>query len=217
MIDGPALCAKDCSGGDSRGYQKSRNPNSEPGEVEVPLPDGIIRRRCAPRRSHMVILSTVFVIDDESKCVVPTFAVVQRVIDIVDQLLAQRYVVVGVLTISARAEIRLQKSVGGQCACRSSALEVTEMSEMAFVRILRVRVIQPGHRIPVVSVDCPVDVAIRQAAKDTRTGKNLDLVVEVALRCGSGGKGAVGYGLRRSRREPLIANGETFCQSGHDR
>src|SRR6202451_1227528 len=127
-----------------------------------------------------------------------------------NQLFAQRYIVVGVLAVSTGAEIRFQKRICGQSARSGSRLKIPEMAEVTFVRILRVREIKPRHRIAVVAVDRPVDIRVRQASKDTRAGKNLHMIVKVALRSCRSRESTVGNGLRRCRREPLIADREAL-------
>src|SRR5579862_1140498 len=110
------------------------------------------------------------------------------------------------LTVSARAETGLEEGVRGECPGSGSFLKIAKMTEVAFVRVLGIGIIEPRQGIAIVSVDRPIDVGFGQTAENARTGKELYVIIEMPLRSGGRGEGAVGYRLRRGRREPVIAD-----------
>ena len=159
----------------------------------------------------------MLVVGDQQQRVVPARTVSHRVIGIVNQLLAERDVVVGMLAVAAGAEARLEKSIGGQRAGGAPGLEIAEMAEMALVGVLGVGEIQPRQRIAVVAVDRPIDILVAKPSENAGAGENLDVIVEMALAGRGGRKGAVGDRLGRNRRKPVIANRKSPRQAGHDR
>jgi len=60
----------------------------------------VLRRHRADRRRHVVIAAAVLIVGNNEQRLVPCGPVAQGVIDVVDQLLAQRYVEVGVLAVA---------------------------------------------------------------------------------------------------------------------
>src|SRR5215469_9749621 len=108
----------------------------------------------------------MFVIGDEQQRIVPSRPVVQSVVNVVDELLAKRDVVVRMLAVAAGAEAWLEERIGGQCAGSGPALKIAEMAEMAFRRVLGVRVVEPSQRIAVIAIDRPVDILIGKSAEN---------------------------------------------------
>jgi hypothetical protein len=71
----------------------------------------------------------VLVIGDEQQRLSPARTVADSVVDLLDELLAERDVVVGVLAVSLRSPARLEERVLRQRACRRVGLEVGELPE----------------------------------------------------------------------------------------
>ena len=112
--------AVDRAGRDQRRDQDGGDPDAEPGEVEAELAGAAVRRRGARGRRHVVVAPAVLVVGDDQQRLVPARPAAQRLVDLLDQRLAERDVVVGVLAVAGRSPARLQEAVGGQRAGRGS-------------------------------------------------------------------------------------------------
>src|SRR5665213_1805751 len=123
VIDGAAFGPKHGARRDPRRDQKVRNADAEPLEVDVELADRVVGRRCVRRGGDMIVIAAMLVVGDQKKRVVPARTVSHRVIGVVNQLLAQRHVVVGMLAVAAGAEARLEKGVGRKRAGVAPGLE----------------------------------------------------------------------------------------------
>src|ERR1700733_10243152 len=95
------------------------------------------------------------------------------------------------LTVAAGAEARFEKTVSRQISGVSAGLEVAEVTEMLFVGMHGVGVIEARQRIAIVAVDTPIDVGIRHPPVNARAGENFHMIVEVALGGCGPRKGAV--------------------------
>src|SRR5215472_11703089 len=114
----------------------------------------------------MIVAAAVLVISNDQKCLVPVRAVTQRVIDIMNELFTQRYVVIRVLAVSCRVPARLQKDVGRQRAFGCSRLKIREYAKVGVVGIYRIRKILPSERRFAVAVDRPAHVGLRKRTED---------------------------------------------------
>jgi hypothetical protein len=77
----------------------------------------------------MVVQAAVLVIGDEKKRLSPARTAAQGVVDLLDQLLTERDVIVRVLAVSLRSPARLQEGVVRQRARRRVGLEIGELPE----------------------------------------------------------------------------------------
>jgi hypothetical protein len=77
----------------------------------------------------VVIEAAVLVVGDEQQRLVPARAVADGVVDVLDELLAERDVVVGVLAVAGRSPARLEEGVLGQRPGRGVGLESGEQPE----------------------------------------------------------------------------------------
>ncbi len=91
--------SEDGTGRNEGRHEHGGHANPEPGEVETELARTGVRRHGPGRGSHMVVTPAVLVVGHDEKCLVPVRTVPERVIDVVNQLLAQGDVVVGMLTV----------------------------------------------------------------------------------------------------------------------
>ena len=104
----------------------------------------------------MVVAAAVLVVGDDQQRLVPARAVAQRVVDVVDELLAERHVVVRVLAVAGRRPARLQEREGAAGSRRRGGLEVGEQPEVrvAGALVMSVKVCRvSGSRV--VAVDAP--------------------------------------------------------------
>src|SRR5262249_49011674 len=83
----------------------------------------------------MVVAPTVLVVGNDEKRLLPSFAIVHGIVNIVDQLLTKSDVVIGMLAVASGGPVRLQKRVGRQRSTGGCGLEVFEEAEMRIVRI----------------------------------------------------------------------------------
>src|SRR5262249_59324416 len=83
----------------------------------------------------MIIAATVLVVGDDEKRLLPSFAIVHGIVNIVDQLFTESDVVIGMLAVAGGGPVRLQKRVGRQRSTGGCGLEVFEEAEMRIVRI----------------------------------------------------------------------------------
>lgn len=86
----------------------------------------------------MIIVSAVFVVGDDEQSVVPFWTGAKRCVAVVNELLAQRDIVVGMLTVATCAETGLKEGIWGKSAGGGSRLKVAEMTEVTFVRVERI-------------------------------------------------------------------------------
>ena len=114
---------------DQRRDQHRRDPDAEPGEVEAELAGGVVRRRRARRRRHVVVAAAVLVVGDDQQRLRPAGPAADRLVDVVDELLAEGHVVVRVLAVAGRAPARLEERERGQRAGRRGGLEVGELAD----------------------------------------------------------------------------------------
>lgn len=63
----------------------------------------------------MVVASTVFVIRDDQQSAAPGWSVVHGPVGVQEQLLAQSYVVIGMLTVSVGGPAGFEERIRGQC------------------------------------------------------------------------------------------------------
>src|SRR5450755_560812 len=199
---------------DQRRDEHGGDADPETVKTEAELPRVAVRRHHAPGRRHVVIAAAMLVVGDHQQRPGPARSGEQRLVHVVDQLLAQRHVVVGVLAVARRAPARLEKGVGRQGAGRRRGLEVGELAEVAGRRgaDLGVRVLR--ERLGVVAVDGPAQPGRVQQAEDGRRAERVRLVVHVPLAGRRAGEGTVGHGLGRDRREPLVADRVAGSQRG---
>ena len=83
----------------------------------------------------MVVTAAMLVIGDDEERLLPSFAVVHGVVNIVDQLLAESDIVIGMLAVAGGGPARLQKRVGRKCSTSGCGLEIFEEAEMRVVRV----------------------------------------------------------------------------------
>ena len=83
-----------------RRHEHGRHPDTEPGEIEPELADTIVWRDGTRSRRDVVVAAAVLVVGDDQQGLVPCWPVAQRVIHIVDELLTEGYLVVGVLAVA---------------------------------------------------------------------------------------------------------------------
>src|SRR5262245_32242683 len=145
----------------------------------------------------MVVAATMLVVGDDEKSLLPSFAVVHGVVNIVDQLLAESDVVIRMLAIAGRGPVRLQKRVGRQRSTSGCGLKVFEEAEMRVVRIAGVRESMARERLCIVAIDSPTHIVLTKQAENAGHREGFGLVVHVALTGGCTNKRAVRHGLRR--------------------
>src|SRR5580658_3439629 len=104
----------------------------------------------------------MFVISDNQKSMIPVRTVAQSVVNIVNQLFTERYVVIWMLTVSGSVPTRLQESIGRQRALRRCGLEIREKAKMTFIGIRRIWKILPSERRIDVPVDRPTNIVLGQ-------------------------------------------------------
>lgn len=174
VIDRSPFGAKHRAGCDARRDEQRGDAHAEPLEVEIELADRVIRRCRVRGRRHVIVIAAVLVVSDQQQRICPAWPVSYRVVGIVNQQFAERDIVVGVLTVAAGAEARLEKGVGRKRAVLAPGLKIPEMAEMALVGVLGIGEIQPRQRIAIVAIDRPVDVLCAEPAENARAGKNFD-------------------------------------------
>ena len=103
----------------------------------------------------MIIATTVLVIGDNQQGSGPKFRTVQRVIDVVQKLLAGGNIVIGMLAVSRGAPLRLEKYIAGETARRHSFLKVGELAEMTLRCLRDIGNRSARERRSVITVDAP--------------------------------------------------------------
>src|ERR1700746_2688125 len=146
MVDPPLRGAVDSAGSDQRRNQNPRHAHAKTGEVEAKFADRAVpRRHRVGRWCYVVVAPSMLVIGNYEQCRSPVLAVAERVINVVDQLLARRDIIVRMLAIAGGVPARLQEGKSRQCAFARKLLEIAEVPEMTFVGALRVGVIETGE------------------------------------------------------------------------
>ena len=110
----------------------------------------------------MIVAASMFVVSDNQKSLIPVRAVAQSVVNIMNQLFTERYVVIWMLTVSSGVPTRLQKSIGRQRAIRRCGLEIREKTKMTFIGIGRIWKLLLRERRIDVPVDRPTNIVLRQ-------------------------------------------------------
>jgi hypothetical protein len=95
--------------GDQRGDQHGRPADAEIGEIKP-----FFTRRAVARRRYMVIVPAMFIVGDDQQSRAPGLASAYRVMDVVDELLAFRDIIVGVLVVSGGVPTRFEKRISRQ-------------------------------------------------------------------------------------------------------
>ena len=121
----------------------------------------------------MVVAAPVFVISDNQQRSGPQLRTVERVINVVQKLLAERHVVIRVLAVSRRSPLRLQENITGQTARRHGFLKIAELSEMALRGLRNIGHGRARQRRSVIAINAPADSLFPQCGKDTRRRKHL--------------------------------------------
>ena len=139
----------------------------------------------------MVIESAALVVGDDQERLVPAWSAADSAVDGLDQLLAQRDVVVGMLAVSRRPPARLEERVLGQRPGCGVGLEVGEEPEAGIWRGRRVRVVLAGQRLFVVAVNLPAQAVCGHQPEDALDGVGGCAIVHVPLARGGAGEGPV--------------------------
>src|SRR5262249_29526126 len=103
----------------------------------------------------MVVAPTVLVVGNDEKRLLPSFAIVHGIVNIVDQLLTKSDVVIGMLAVASGGPVRLQKRVGRQGSTGGRGLEVFQEAEMRIVRIAGVGKRGGCGRLRIINLDGP--------------------------------------------------------------
>ena len=132
----PGCAAKDRARFDVGRDQKGRDADPEAIETESRLAWvalGIGRRR-NPWRRYVIVASAVLVIRDQQERLRPVFACADRLIDIVNELFAQSYVMRWMLVIGIDRETRFDEAISRDSAVVSVLLKRRKIVEMAVQR-----------------------------------------------------------------------------------
>src|SRR6266851_10363707 len=126
---------------------------------------------------------------DDHERLRPPGTAVQRLVHVVDELLAEGDVAVRVLAVPCGAPAWLKECVRGQGPGRSGVREVAEHAEVSGGCRGDVGEAGPGERCRVVSVDGPAELMGVEQAEDGRRGERARLVVHVTLAGRGAGEG----------------------------
>ena len=207
----------DGAGGDQRGDEQRRHPHAEAVEAEAELPGRVIRRGRAPRRRHVVVAAAVLVVCEHEQRLRPARARPQGLVGVVDELLAERDVVVGVLAVAHRRPTRLEERERGQRPRCRGGLEVLEQAEVRRVGTGDVREIRLGQRLLGVAEDAPAHSRFGERAEDRRARVRLSVVVHVPLAGARERERPVRQRLGRGGGEPVVADRVAFGERGQNR
>src|SRR5262250_2016641 len=160
----------------------------------------------------MVVAPTVLVVGNDEKRLLPSFAIVHGIVNIVDQLLTKSDVVIGMLAVASGGPVRLQKRVGRQGSTGGCGLEVFQEAEMRIVRIAGVGKSVACEGLRSIAIDGPTHIVVTKQAKNAGNGEGFSLVVHVALTGGCISERSVRHGLGRQGTIPVVAHGVATCE-----
>jgi hypothetical protein len=111
MVDRTRGCTEHGARGDQRRDQQRRNAHPEAREAEIiEFAGQMVRGHRSGWRSHLIVVAAVLVEGNEQQRLMPAGRVAGHIVDVVDQLLAERNVIVGMLAVPPGREIRLEPS-----------------------------------------------------------------------------------------------------------
>src|SRR5271169_3524314 len=106
----------------------------------------------------MIVQAAMLVIGDEQQRLSPARTAADGVVDILDQPLTERDVVVGVLAVSRRPPAWLEERVLSQLARGRVGLEVGELPEAGLGCARGIGEVLAGQRLLVIAVNLPAQV-----------------------------------------------------------
>src|SRR5262245_46595238 len=145
----------------------------------------------------MVVAATMLVIGDDEERLLPCFAVVHGVVNIVDQLFAESDVVIGMLAVAGGGPAGFQKRVGRKRSTSGCGLEIFKKAEMRVVRVAGVGESMTCERVRIVAIDGPTHIVLTKQAENAGHGEGFGLVVHVSLTGRCTNERAVRHGFGR--------------------